>query len=140
MGLGVLITSYGIFWGAEGASGGDAKWPGDNWAVLVIIASVLIFALVAVEVLKAVDRKPRTEPSTPSSTSRPIQVRSKPVATLIAFIDFWVDFIVGDDWRIAVGIVVAFIITASIKVSALSWATIPTFVAIFLSYSLARAI
>jgi hypothetical protein len=33
-------------------------------------------------------------------------------AWLRSFGAFWWDFVVGDDWRIAVGVVVAFVVTA----------------------------
>ena len=138
--VGVLLTSFGIFWGAEGTAGQSAHWPGDNWAVLAIIGSVWIFALIVVEVLKVIHRRPREEVKVvkPKVERRPVE--NKFLAALKSFVDFWVDFIVGDDWRIAAAIVVAFVITANLTVSALTWATIPVFVALSLSYSLSRAI
>jgi uncharacterized membrane protein len=44
--VGTLLTSFGIFWGAEGAG---AEWPGSDAALLVIIplTALLSFALVA---------------------------------------------------------------------------------------------
>ncbi len=138
--VGVLLTSFGIFWGAEGTAGQSAHWPGDNWAVLAIIGSVWIFALIVVEVLKVIHRRPREEVKVvkPKVERRPVE--NKFLAALKSFVDFWVDFIVGDDWRIAAAIVVAFVITANLTVSALTWATIPVFVVLSLSYSLSRAI
>ena len=38
-GVGVMLTSFGMFWGAEGAG---AHWPGGDAALLVIIPSVLL--------------------------------------------------------------------------------------------------
>jgi uncharacterized membrane protein len=40
--VGVMLTSFGMFWGAEGAG---AKWPGGDTALLVIIPATLIFSL-----------------------------------------------------------------------------------------------
>ena len=40
--VGVMLTSYGMFWGAEGAG---AEWPGGDAALLVIIPAVLALAL-----------------------------------------------------------------------------------------------
>jgi uncharacterized membrane protein len=51
-GVGVMLTSFGIFWGAEGAG---ADWPGGDAALLVIIPATLAFALALVAVL----RRPR---------------------------------------------------------------------------------
>lgn len=42
-GVGVMLTSFGIFWGAEGAG---AEWPGGDAALLAVIAAVLAVSLV----------------------------------------------------------------------------------------------
>ena len=138
--VGILLTSFEIFWGAEGTAGSSAKWPGDNWAVLALIAGVWVFATLTVFVLKSLRRKERTIKSAKKSTTKPEKERSKSMQLVKSFIDFWIDFVVGDDWRIAAGVLIGFVITASISVSALTWAIIPIFVAASLSYSLSRAI
>jgi len=48
-GVGVMLTSFGIFWGAEGAG---AEWPGGDAALLVVIPAVLIFSLGLVRLLR----------------------------------------------------------------------------------------
>ncbi|HXY79821.1 MAG TPA: hypothetical protein VEH55_00500 [Gaiellaceae bacterium] len=56
-----------------------------------------------------------------------------------AFGRFWWSFVVGDDWRAALGIVVAIGITAALaaeKVAA--WWFLPTAVAVVLAHSLYR--
>jgi len=147
-GVGILLTAFGIFWGAEGSAGASKKWPGDNWAVLGLIAGVAIFAFILVQVLKGTLAKQRVAvvASTAETTFEILEQdiekieRSKGLQSLISFGEFWVDFIVGDDWRIAAGIVIAFILTATIKVSAFTWGTVPFFVALFLAYSLSRVV
>jgi uncharacterized membrane protein len=47
--VGVMLTSFGIFWGAEGAG---AHWPGNDAALLVVVPCVLAFALVNVLALR----------------------------------------------------------------------------------------
>ncbi|HEV3171702.1 MAG TPA: hypothetical protein VGZ32_15230 [Actinocrinis sp.] len=47
--VGVMLTGFGMFWGAEGA---DAHWPGSDAALLVIIPVVALFALGLVAVLR----------------------------------------------------------------------------------------
>ena len=47
--VGVLLTSFGIFWGAAGAG---ASWPGDDAALLVIAPLVAISALLMVAWLR----------------------------------------------------------------------------------------
>jgi len=140
-GVGILLTAFGIFWGAEGSAGVGKKWPGDNWAVLGLIVGVALFSFILVQVLKATRVRQPVAVGAGTLTPKPELAkpeRGKVVAGIVAFGEFWVDFIVGDDWRIAAGIVIAFILTATIKVAAFTWGTVPVFVAFFLSYSLSR--
>jgi uncharacterized membrane protein len=53
--VGSMLTSFGIFWGAEGAG---AHWPGSDAALLVLVPGVLLFAgaLVALLRRRAVSR------------------------------------------------------------------------------------
>jgi hypothetical protein len=56
-----------------------------------------------------------------------------------AFGRFWYDFIVGDDWRVAVAVVAALAITAGITATAVpAWWVLPATVAILLPLSLWR--
>jgi uncharacterized membrane protein len=48
--VGVMLTSYGMFWGAEGAG---AHWPGDDGALLVIIPGVVLLSLALVRWLSS---------------------------------------------------------------------------------------
>ncbi len=142
--VGILLTSFGIFWGAEGSAGSSKKWPGDNWAVLGIIAFVAVVAFGLIEILKVAHRKPAPAKSG-STDGAPVQTevgvkRSKFVASVITFVEFWIDFIVGDDWRMAAGIVLSFLVTASSSLAILTWGAVPLITAVVLSYSLARAI
>ena len=55
------------------------------------------------------------------------------------FARFWWDFIVGDDWRVAVGIAVALGLTAALATtSAPAWPVLPLAVAAVLWVSLRR--
>jgi len=59
---------------------------------------------------------------------------------LKAFGAFWYDFVVGDDWRVAVGVVAALLITYGVSRSSVpAWWILPLAVAVFLSVSLWRA-
>jgi uncharacterized membrane protein len=49
--VGVLLTAFGLFWGAEGAG---ADWPGSDVALLPLIAGVLLLASAAVWWLRGV--------------------------------------------------------------------------------------
>jgi uncharacterized membrane protein len=48
-GVGVMLTSFGIFWGAEGAG---AHWPGGDAALLAIVPATLVCALGMVRALR----------------------------------------------------------------------------------------
>lgn len=64
------------------------------------------------------------------------------IGRLRAFGRFWYDFVVGDDWRIALGVamtlVAVWIVTANTSVDA--WWIVPIAVALLLPVSLVRAI
>lgn len=47
--VGVMLSSFGMFWGAEGAG---ASWPGDDAALLAIVPCVLVTALLMARVLR----------------------------------------------------------------------------------------
>ncbi len=47
--VGVMLTSFGMFWGAEGAG---ASWPGGDGALLAIVPGTLLAALVLTEAVR----------------------------------------------------------------------------------------
>jgi uncharacterized membrane protein len=47
--VGVMLSSFGMFWGAEGAG---AQWPGDDAALLGIVPGVLLLALAMARALR----------------------------------------------------------------------------------------
>ncbi|MGB9250813.1 MAG: hypothetical protein WCC28_13825 [Mycobacterium sp.] len=55
--VGVMLTSFGVFWGAEGAG---AEWPGADAALLVLVPVVTGFALALVAVLRRLAAQPIT--------------------------------------------------------------------------------
>jgi len=62
------------------------------------------------------------------------------IKRLKSFAAFWYDFVVGDDWRVAVGVVVALAATYGLsKTSVPTWWLMPLAVAILLTASLLRA-
>jgi hypothetical protein len=60
---------------------------------------------------------------------------------LKAFFAFWYDFVVGDDWRVAVGVVVALAITWLVSRTGVgSWWIMPVAFALLLPLSLWRVV
>jgi hypothetical protein len=56
------------------------------------------------------------------------------------FATFWWDFLVGDDWRVAAGIVIALALTALLATTSIpAWWLLPLAVAMVLWVSLRRA-
>jgi len=47
--VGIMLTSFGIFWGSEGAG---IKWPGSDAALLGVIVLIAVTALTQVAWLK----------------------------------------------------------------------------------------
>ncbi len=62
-------------------------------------------------------------------------------AKLRAFGAFWYDFIIGDDWRVALGVALAFVATFAIGrwTSVPTWWIVPSAVAVLLPTSIRRA-
>ncbi len=47
--VGVMLTSFGTFWGAEGAG---AHWPGGDASLLGLVPATLLFALALVALVR----------------------------------------------------------------------------------------
>lgn len=62
------------------------------------------------------------------------------IGRLRAFLAFWYDFVVGDDWRVAAGVVVALAATYGVsRTSVPAWWIVPAAVAVLLPVSLFSA-
>ena len=59
-GVGVMLTSFGMFWGAEGAG---ATWPGDDAAIPALIAFTLVISLIFVRALRRRDVRTTAPPT-----------------------------------------------------------------------------
>jgi uncharacterized membrane protein len=53
--VGIMLTSFGMFWGAEGAG---AQWPGSDVALLVIIPMMAVLSISMVAALRHIGAKP----------------------------------------------------------------------------------
>ncbi len=79
--VGVMLTSFGMFWGAEGAG---ASWPGQDAAIPALVAFTLVSSLILVRILR--HRHARIP-----APSRPATGMSR----LRAILAFLYDFFVG---------------------------------------------
>ena len=133
--VGTLLTSFGIFWGAEGAG---AEWPHKDLSLLAIIPFVLLVSFGLIERLKV--RKAKNFPVRKLNLptfSEPSKESSLPIRWVGGFLFFWYDFIIGDDWRVAAGVVLGFLATHASGIS--GWWIMPAVVAALLGYTLHEA-
>ncbi len=56
--VGIMLSAFGVFWGAEGAG---VSWPGSDLAILVLVA---FFATVSLALVTQLKRTQRTAPAT----------------------------------------------------------------------------
>ena len=64
--VGIMLTTFGIFWGGEGA---DAHWPGNDAALLVIAPAVAVYALALVALM----RRGAPEPTNPAPALQTVE-------------------------------------------------------------------
>ena len=131
--VGIMLTSFGIFWGAEGAG---VTWPGHDAALLVLVPVVALVALGYTVLL----RRPQGGPPRVRAHVR-VGGGDQLVRRLRSIGAFWYDFVVGDDWRVAVVVVAALALTALLVHAAgvNAWWLLPVCVFAALGWSLRRA-
>jgi len=64
--VGIMLTSFGVFWGAEGAG---AAWPGGDAALLLVVPAVALFALALVAALRLITKGQRAPATSPAGRS-----------------------------------------------------------------------
>ena len=128
--VGIMLTSFGIFWGAEGAG---VSWPGQDAALLVLVPVVALVALCYTVLLRP--RRGRSPRQARDGAGGELVSRLRSIGA------FWYDFVVGDDWRVAVVVVAALALTAVLVHAAgvNAWWLLPVFVFAALGWSLRRA-
>ncbi|MGA8459126.1 MAG: hypothetical protein WB800_27255 [Streptosporangiaceae bacterium] len=61
-------------------------------------------------------------------------------ARIRSFAAFWYDFVIGDDWLVAAGVVISLALTYALSQTAVpAWWLVPLFLALLLPVSLWRA-
>ena len=74
--VGVMLSSFGMFWGAEGAG---ASWPGDDAALLAIVPSVLVTALLMARVLRGMTAGAHAAALDTHAEHRPVEAAEQAV-------------------------------------------------------------
>ena len=113
--VGIMLTTFGVFWSAEGAG---AHWPGGDAAILGVLAGVIAWSAFLVAML----RRRHAE-------------LARRMNGIVAFGRFWWDFVIGDDWVAAVGVLAGLVVTALVA----AWWVLPPAVALVLALTLVRA-
>jgi uncharacterized membrane protein len=75
--VGVLLSSFGMFWGAEGAG---ASWPGGDAALLVIVPGMTLISLAMVRALRTAPRPGPTADSTEAPRAPALQTAGSRVS------------------------------------------------------------
>lgn len=133
--VGILLTAFGIFWGAEGAG---AHWPQQDLSLIAIIGFVIAICFALVEILKVRNAKNyEVRPLRIPTFTQPQKTAPSIVRWIGGFLFFWYDFIIGDDWRVAVAMVVALFSTHAL--GSHSWWVMPCVVAGTLIFTLLEA-
>ena len=150
--VGALLTTFGIFWAAEGAG---AVWPGSDLALVVVLAFVVALSAASVLVLR-VRRRRRVDAAALARGQRAglecaagrslagvgagAQPKPQPSA-LKRFGLFWYDYLVGDDWQVALGVVLALVLTFVLApLWPPAWLVMPLAVLLLMPYGLARSL
>jgi uncharacterized membrane protein len=151
--VGIMLTSFGAFWGAEGAG---ATWPGADTSLLIIAPSVAVFALLLVWTMRSwrrsrerravpvaaasgVTAESATNPSSPSPVNAP--KRATFASRLRGFGLFWYDFVIGDDWQIAAGVALGLALVFVLStVSTAAWIVAVAVIALLLPWGIRRAL
>lgn len=124
--VGVMLSAFGVFWGAEGVG---ALWPGSDAALLVIAPAIAVYCLALAGTYRRRSRTIAAKglPATPPSSAAFASGGSAPAAPArrrswyASFGLFWYDFIIGDDWQIAAGVALTLVVVAVAHVWPLAW-------------------
>ena len=96
--VGIMLTAFGIFWGAEGAG---AQWPGNDLSILGLIAYMVAISFGLIAWLRARKRSlpfsVNVTPDFDEADSVAVLQERGWAKSIKAFGYFWYDFLIGDD-------------------------------------------
>ncbi len=143
--VGIMLTSFGIFWGAEGAG---AIWPSADAYLFAIVPFVTVVSLILVRLLKAKKSKTSINVKVPvgAELTELDELDAESVLEDKGFVKivkdfgfFWYDFLIGDD-LIGFAIVIAALegTNAMVHSGHNAWWLLPLAVAALLPINLFR--
>jgi hypothetical protein len=123
MAVGVMLTSFGVFWCGEGAG---VRWPGSDLSILWLVAGFALAAVAGIAWLRRLlpSEEVAAARAIPAGSSRPLDALQDKRVTervarpgvggvgaglnrwAIAFGRFWWDFLVGDTPELFIGTLV----------------------------------
>ena len=123
--VGLLLTTFGTFWSIEGLGlfapdQASLEWPFGDRSLAIILAGWIVTARILIVLLRRrepIGRRPRGR---------------RGVRYVEAFLRFWYEFIVGDDWRIAAGVVAVLGVGAIVVGVGVTWSGLAVSLAIAL--------
>lgn len=108
--VGVMLTSFGVFWGAEGAG---AHWPGDDAALLAIVPSVLVVAGAISTAMRRAERRGLLRVEQPNTGLGHVEMADPGDSCHIWKLPLTVwETILGNDWITMIGVALSLAVTA----------------------------
>jgi uncharacterized membrane protein len=103
--VGVMLTSFGVFWVGEGAR---VHWPGSDLMILVLVAVFAVTAALVSLGMRRLRPRPaevhRLPPAAFHQRAQKAPPRGAPIRALAAFASFWRDFLIGEAPELFVGV------------------------------------
>jgi uncharacterized membrane protein len=131
--VGIMLTAFGIFWGAEGAG---AMWPGKDLSILGLIAFMVAISYGLILWLRRRKLSPasvKVRPDFDEADSAAVLQERGWVKSIKAFGYFWYDFLIGDDLTGTLMVILALEATnLAFHSGANTWYVLPVVVALAL--------
>jgi uncharacterized membrane protein len=139
--VGVMLTSFGMFWGAEGAG---AHWPAGDAALLAIVPALFTVAIAIPTAMRGATIRRTAHPASDeqfeTTLAEPRPADGAGISRLGRLPLAASELILGDDWRTMIGVVFALGVTAITAGGGVAaWWVVPGAVLVLLVLSIRRS-